>query len=175
MGNQTRLPSSRKDSTCLKDTLINLGVSIAFHFCFSLILTFSKCNKIKTLNFTFFLKQDRFHVRQKTCLVIISNPGLHCKENFLSSYLLAIFVEVPSLILSTAILQLSFLIISSFFPLLAPSNDWRYTTKAFIFTLRNKEGLRPFKSMVIAPQWASSRRSGYGSLCIWWRLGHLHR
>ena len=65
MGNQTRLPSSRKDSTCLEDTLINLRVSIAFHFCFSLILTFSKCNKIKTLNFAFFLKQDRFHVRQK--------------------------------------------------------------------------------------------------------------
>ncbi len=36
MGNVTRLPSSRRDSTCLEDTLIYLGVNRIFHVCISL-------------------------------------------------------------------------------------------------------------------------------------------
>ena len=44
------------------------------------------------------------------------------------------------------------------------SSGWSYTTKAFIFSLRNKEGLSPFKSMVTRPQYAIYRHSGYGPL-----------
>jgi len=36
------------------------------------------------------------------------------------------------------------------------------TSKAFIFSLRNTEGLAPFKSMVTNPTYAICRYSGYG-------------
>ncbi|XP_078382281.1 uncharacterized protein LOC144664960 [Oculina patagonica] len=42
------------------------------------------------------------------------------------------------------------------------SSDYGYSSKAFIFSLRNKEGLGPFKSMVKKPQYAIYRNSGYG-------------
>ena len=42
------------------------------------------------------------------------------------------------------------------------SSRWSYTTKAFIFSLRNKEGLSPFKIMVTKPQYAVYRSSGHG-------------
>ena len=42
------------------------------------------------------------------------------------------------------------------------SGGYSYTTKAFIFSLRNKEGLSPFKSMVKIPRYAIFRRSNYG-------------
>ena len=86
-------------------------------------------------------------------------------SNFQSSYLFAIFAEVPSF--NSFCGYFAVFIFNDFvffFPPLASSNDWRYATKAFIFSLRNKEGLGPFKSMVTAPQWANSRRSGYGPL-----------
>ena len=37
-----------------------------------------------------------------------------------------------------------------------------YTSNAFIFSLRNKEELHPFKSMVLQPQYAIYRSQGYG-------------
>ncbi|XP_020623010.1 opioid-binding protein/cell adhesion molecule homolog isoform X2 [Orbicella faveolata] len=42
------------------------------------------------------------------------------------------------------------------------SSDYGYTSNAFIFSLRNKEGLGPFKSMVTNPTYAIYRFSGYG-------------
>ncbi|KAL9961673.1 hypothetical protein ACROYT_G030665 [Oculina patagonica] len=42
------------------------------------------------------------------------------------------------------------------------SSGWSSSSNAFIFSLRNKEGLGPFKSMVKQPQYAIYRNSGYG-------------
>ncbi|KAL9961983.1 hypothetical protein ACROYT_G031033 [Oculina patagonica] len=42
------------------------------------------------------------------------------------------------------------------------SSGYGYSSKAFIFSLRNKEGLGPFKSMVTTPRYAIYRNSGYG-------------
>ena len=43
------------------------------------------------------------------------------------------------------------------------SGGYGYTTNAFIFSLDNKEGLDPFKSMAkIAPQYAISMNPAYG-------------
>ena len=42
------------------------------------------------------------------------------------------------------------------------SGGWSSTSNAFIFSLRNKEGLGPFKSMVTNPTYAIYRVSGYG-------------
>ena len=39
---------------------------------------------------------------------------------------------------------------------------WSYSSNSFIFSLINKEGLAPFKSMVNSPQHAIYRESGYG-------------
>ncbi|XP_078383112.1 uncharacterized protein LOC144665696 [Oculina patagonica] len=44
------------------------------------------------------------------------------------------------------------------------SGGYSYTTNAFIFSLRNKEGLAPFKSMVTRPSNAIYRNSGYGPI-----------
>ncbi len=49
----------------------------------------------------------------------------------------------------------------SFSPL-DSSGGYSYTSNAFIFSLRNKEGLAPFKSMVTRPSYAIFRNSGYG-------------
>ena len=43
-----------------------------------------------------------------------------------------------------------------------PSGYYASTSNAFIFSLRNKEGLGPFKSMVARPSVAIYRYSGYG-------------
>jgi len=45
---------------------------------------------------------------------------------------------------------------------LESSDRYGVTSNAFIFSLRNKEGLGPFKSMVKDPTRAIYRRSGYG-------------
>ncbi|KAL9962013.1 hypothetical protein ACROYT_G031066 [Oculina patagonica] len=42
------------------------------------------------------------------------------------------------------------------------SGRYGYTSNAFIFSLRNKEGMGPFKSMVKKPQYAIYRHSGFG-------------
>ena len=42
------------------------------------------------------------------------------------------------------------------------SGGYGTTSKAFIFSLNNKEGLKPFKSNVTIPGYAIYRRSGYG-------------
>jgi len=42
------------------------------------------------------------------------------------------------------------------------SGGWGLTSNAFIFSLRNKEGLGPFKSMVTIPSHAIYRSSSYG-------------
>jgi len=42
------------------------------------------------------------------------------------------------------------------------SGRYGSTSNAFIFSLRNKEGLRPFKSMVTNPSGAIYRKSDYG-------------
>jgi len=42
------------------------------------------------------------------------------------------------------------------------SGSWSSTSNAFIFSLRNKEGLRPFKSTVTRPSYAILRSSYYG-------------
>ena len=42
------------------------------------------------------------------------------------------------------------------------SGSYGYTSNAFIFSLRNKEGLAPFKSVVTDPSRAIYRKSGYG-------------
>ncbi|XP_078383750.1 uncharacterized protein LOC144666229 [Oculina patagonica] len=42
------------------------------------------------------------------------------------------------------------------------SGGYTSTSNAFIFSLRNKEGLGPFKSMVTKPQYAIVRNSGFG-------------
>ena len=42
------------------------------------------------------------------------------------------------------------------------SGGWGSTSNAFIFSLRNKEGLSPFKSMVADPSYAINRYPGYG-------------
>ncbi|XP_020631179.1 uncharacterized protein LOC110068150 [Orbicella faveolata] len=42
------------------------------------------------------------------------------------------------------------------------SHSWGSTSNAFIFSLRNKEGLGPFKSMVTNPSKAIRKYSGYG-------------
>ena len=44
----------------------------------------------------------------------------------------------------------------------ASSGDYISTSNAFIFSLRNKEGLAPFKSMVTIPSYAVYRNSVYG-------------
>ena len=44
------------------------------------------------------------------------------------------------------------------------SGGYVSTSNAFIFSLRNKEGLGPFKSMVTNPSHAIYRSSGYGPL-----------
>ena len=42
------------------------------------------------------------------------------------------------------------------------SGGYGYTSKAFIFSLRNSRGLNPFKSMVKQPQYAIYKQSSYG-------------
>jgi len=42
------------------------------------------------------------------------------------------------------------------------SNSYGSTSNAFIFSLRNKEGLEPFKSMVTSPSYAIYKYSSYG-------------
>ena len=42
------------------------------------------------------------------------------------------------------------------------SNSWGYTSNAFIFSLRNKENLGPFKSMATRRGGAIYKRSSYG-------------
>ena len=42
------------------------------------------------------------------------------------------------------------------------SNSFGNTSNAFIFSLRNKEELHPFKSMVLQSQYAIYRHQGYG-------------
>lgn len=42
------------------------------------------------------------------------------------------------------------------------SGGYGYTSKAFIFSLRNTRGLKPFKSMVKQPQYAIYKKSSYG-------------
>ncbi|KAL9961665.1 hypothetical protein ACROYT_G030657 [Oculina patagonica] len=42
------------------------------------------------------------------------------------------------------------------------SSSYGSSSNAFIFSLRNKEGLGPFKSMVKSSQYAIYRNSGYG-------------
>ena len=42
------------------------------------------------------------------------------------------------------------------------SGGYSSTSNAFIFSLRNKEGLGPFKSMVRSPSYAIKKRSSYG-------------
>ena len=44
------------------------------------------------------------------------------------------------------------------------SGGWGYSSSSFIFSLINKEGLTPFKSMVNSPQHAIYRESGYGPI-----------
>ncbi|PFX14978.1 uncharacterized protein LOC111344133 isoform X2 [Stylophora pistillata] len=44
----------------------------------------------------------------------------------------------------------------------ASSGGYGYTSKAFIFSLRNSRGLQPFKSMVIQPQYAIYKMSSFG-------------
>ena len=53
-----------------------------------------------------------------------------------------------------------------FFLSLSSDTSSRYgsTSNAFIFSLRNKEGLGPFKSMVRTPSNAIYRTSGYGPI-----------
>ena len=43
-----------------------------------------------------------------------------------------------------------------------PSDIYSTTSNAFIFSLRNKEELKPFKSMVLKPSRAIFGRLGYG-------------
>lgn len=42
------------------------------------------------------------------------------------------------------------------------SGGWTRTSEAFIFSLRDKEGLAPFKSLVTNPSYAIYRQAGYG-------------
>ena len=42
------------------------------------------------------------------------------------------------------------------------NSAWSYTSNAFIFSLRNKEDLEPFKSMVTSSVYAIYRGSGHG-------------
>jgi len=52
-----------------------------------------------------------------------------------------------------------------FFPCyLDTSGSYGSTPNAFIFSLRNKEGLGPFKSMVTNPAYAIYRSSSYGPI-----------
>ena len=44
----------------------------------------------------------------------------------------------------------------------ARNNGYGFTSNSFIFSLRNKEGLGPFKSMVTIPSHAIRQRSNYG-------------
>ena len=53
-----------------------------------------------------------------------------------------------------------FLFLFSVFP--DTSSSYGSTSNAFIFSLRNKEGLGPFKSMVTSPSRAIYGISGYG-------------
>ena len=54
------------------------------------------------------------------------------------------------------------------FACLSESNGgWRSTPNSFIFSLRNKEGLAPFKSMVTNPSKAIYRSSSYGPIFGW--------
>lgn len=48
------------------------------------------------------------------------------------------------------------------FYLLESSGGYGYTSKAFIFSLRNTRGLKPFKSMVKQPRYAIYKQSSYG-------------
>ena len=49
-----------------------------------------------------------------------------------------------------------------FFFFAESSGGYGYTSKAFIFSLRNVRGVSPFKSMVTQPQYAIYKSSGYG-------------
>ncbi|KAL9961701.1 hypothetical protein ACROYT_G030698 [Oculina patagonica] len=49
-------------------------------------------------------------------------------------------------------------------PLSGSSNSWGSSSNAFIFSLRNKEGLGPFKSLEKQSQFAINRYSSYGPL-----------
>ena len=53
---------------------------------------------------------------------------------------------------------------TSFFVCSSDPSHWSYgyTNKSFIFSLRNNEGLAPFKSMVVRPDLAIFRYSIYG-------------
>ena len=55
-------------------------------------------------------------------------------------------------------------VIILYFSFLPPESrgGFGYTSNAFLFSLRNKEGLLPFKSMVIKPQYAIDRDYNYG-------------
>ena len=58
--------------------------------------------------------------------------------------------------------KLLFLFLSIFLSHLASSGGYGSTSNAFIFSLINKEGLAPFKSMVKNPSRAINRGSSYG-------------
>ena len=66
------------------------------------------------------------------------------------------------LIYKLTISLLLFLIYSFFLSHLASSGGYGSTSNAFIFSLINKEGLAPFKSMVKYPSNAIYRHSSYG-------------
>ena len=61
---------------------------------------------------------------------------------------------------------LSYLLIHASLSLCSPSSSgsssYGSTSNSFIFSLRNKEGLAPFKRMVARPQYAIYRYSSYG-------------
>ena len=69
----------------------------------------------------------------------------------------------PSYVVSLSFSAHYFVVILLFFPLSSESSGgWASTSNAFIFSLRNKEGLGPFKSMVTNPSYAIYRSSSYG-------------
>ena len=61
-----------------------------------------------------------------------------------------------------AMLMLLFLTLFLFSCSSESSGGYSYTSNAFIFSLSNKEGLKPFKSNVRRPEYAIYRSSKYG-------------
>ena len=69
----------------------------------------------------------------------------------------------PSYVVSLSFSAHYFVVILLFFPLSSESSGgWASTSNTFIFSLRNKEGLGPFKSTVRIPSRAIYRYSSYG-------------
>ena len=73
-----------------------------------------------------------------------------------------LFIKNIFIFFKTTSLILKYILILCFVVLLDSSGDYGYSSKSFVFSLRDNEGLAPFKSLVNRPSRAIYRSPYYG-------------